>query len=49
MLSAGQDVTLEDTKRVAKRLLDAGLLETIVGRPQGVISKEAADSNKQGG
>ncbi len=33
-------VTLEDTKRVAKRLLDAGLLVTVVGRPQGVTSKE---------
>ncbi len=31
-------VTLADTKRVAKRLLDAGLLVTVVGRPQGVTS-----------
>ena len=33
-------VTLADTKRVAKRLLDSGLLVTVVGRPQGVTSKE---------
>jgi zinc protease len=33
-------VTLADAKRVAKRLLDAGLLVTVVGRPQGVTSKE---------
>lgn len=31
-------ITLADTKRVAKRLLDAGLLVTVVGRPQGVTS-----------
>jgi zinc protease len=36
-------VTLADTKRVAKRLLDPGLLVTVVGRPQGVTSKGAAD------
>jgi zinc protease len=28
--------TIEDVRRVAKRLLDGGLLVTIVGRPQGV-------------
>jgi zinc protease len=33
-------VTLADAKRVAKRLLDGGLLVTVVGRPQGVTSKE---------
>jgi zinc protease len=33
-------VTLDDTKRVAKRLLDAGLLVTVVGKPQGVTSTE---------
>jgi zinc protease len=33
-------VTLNDTKRVAKRLLDAGLLVTVVGKPQGVSSTE---------
>jgi zinc protease len=33
-------VTLADTKRVAKRLLDAGLLVTVVGEPQGVTSTE---------
>jgi zinc protease len=33
-------VTLADTKRVAKRLLEGGLLVTVVGRPEGVTSKE---------
>jgi zinc protease len=33
-------VTLADTKRVAKRLLAAGLLVTVVGQPQGVTSTE---------
>jgi zinc protease len=32
-------VTLDDTKRMAKRLLDGGMLVTVVGRPQGVTSK----------
>ena len=36
-------VTLADAKRVAKRLLDPGLLVTVVGRPQGVTSKGADD------
>ncbi len=31
-------VTLDDAKRVAKRLLDGGLLVTVVGKPQGVAS-----------
>jgi len=31
-------VTLDDAKRVAKRLLDSGLLVTVVGKPQGVAS-----------
>jgi len=31
-------VTLPDAKRAAKRLLDAGLLVTVVGRPKGVTS-----------
>jgi zinc protease len=34
-------VTLADAKRVAKRLLDGGLLVTVVGRPEGVTSKES--------
>jgi zinc protease len=34
-------VTLADGKRVAKRLLDNGLLVTVVGRPTGVSSKES--------
>jgi zinc protease len=33
-------VTMADAKRVAKRLLDSGLLVTVVGRPEGVTSKE---------
>jgi zinc protease len=33
-------VTLADTKRVAKRLLEAGLLVTVVGQPQGVTSTQ---------
>ena len=33
-------VTLADAKRVAKRLLDGGLLVTVVGRPEGVTSTE---------
>jgi zinc protease len=31
-------VTLDDAKRVAKRLLNSGLLVTVVGKPQGVAS-----------
>jgi zinc protease len=31
-------VTLDDAKRVAKRLLDNGLLETVVGRPPGMAA-----------
>lgn len=31
-------VTLEDTKRVAQKLLNSGMLITVVGRPQGVTS-----------
>ncbi len=31
-------VTLADAKRVAKRLLDNGMLVTVVGRPEGVAS-----------
>jgi zinc protease len=33
-------VTLADAKRVAKRLLDSGLLVAVVGRPLGVTPKE---------
>jgi zinc protease len=33
-------VTLADAKRAAKRLLDGGVLITVVGRPEGVTSKE---------
>jgi zinc protease len=31
-------VTMADAKRVAKRLLDGGMLVTVVGRPEGVVS-----------
>jgi zinc protease len=34
-------VTLEDARRVAKRLLDGGLLVTVAGRPEGVVSTTA--------
>jgi zinc protease len=34
-------VTLDDARRVAKRLLDGRLLMTIVGRPDGVVSTSA--------
>jgi zinc protease len=34
-------VTLADAKRVAKRLLDGGLLITVVGRPEGVTSTDS--------
>jgi zinc protease len=36
-------VTLEDTKRVAKRLLDPGMLVTVTGRPKGITSKGPAE------
>jgi zinc protease len=41
-------VTLEDAKRVAKRLLDGGLLVTVVGRPEGVGSTESAAAGSPG-
>jgi zinc protease len=34
-------VTLDDARRVAKRLLDGGLLVTVVGRPDGLVSTSA--------
>jgi zinc protease len=34
-------VTLDDARRVAKRLLDGGLLVTVVGRPEGITSSIA--------
>jgi zinc protease len=34
-------VTLDDARRVAKRLLDKGLLVTVVGKPQGFASTKA--------
>ena len=33
-----ESVTLDDARRVAKRLLDGGLLVTVVGKPEGVAS-----------
>jgi zinc protease len=33
-------VTLDDTKRMARRLLNGGMLVTVVGRPAGVISRD---------
>jgi zinc protease len=33
-------VTLDDARRVAKRLLDAGMLVTVVGKPQGLSSTD---------
>ena len=38
MISA---VTLDDARRVAKKLLDGGLLVTVAGRPEGVVSTTA--------
>jgi zinc protease len=32
-------VTIEDAKRVARRLLEPGLLAVVVGRPQGVTAR----------
>ncbi len=32
-------VTLEDAKRVAKRLLEGGMLVTVVGRPEGIAAR----------
>jgi zinc protease len=33
-----EGVTLDDAKRVAKRLLDGGMLVTVVGKPEGIAS-----------
>ncbi len=41
-------VTLADAKRVAKRLLDGGLLVTVVGRPEGVTSTESIAGGSPG-
>ncbi|MBO0716493.1 MAG: insulinase family protein, partial [Rhizobiales bacterium] len=38
-------VTLEDARRVAKRLLDKGLLVTVVGKPQGFASSASSKPN----
>ena len=42
-------VTMADAKRVAKRLLDGGLLVTVVGRPEGVTSKEGGSVGASSG
>jgi zinc protease len=34
-------VTLDDARRVAKRLLDGGLLVTVVGRPEGLVATDS--------
>jgi hypothetical protein len=41
-------VTLDDAKRVAKRLLDGGLLTTVVGRPHGVTSTDSGVATSAG-
>jgi zinc protease len=41
-------VTPADAQRVAKRLLDGNMLVTVVGRPQGVISKDTTTSGSGG-
>jgi zinc protease len=41
-------VTLADAKRVAKRLLDGGMLITVVGRPEGVTSSEGVAGGSPG-
>jgi zinc protease len=41
-------VTLDDAKRVAKRLLDGGMLVTVVGRPEGLTSTESAAGGSPG-
>jgi zinc protease len=33
-----ESVTLDDARRVAKRLLNGGLLVTVVGKPEGMAS-----------
>jgi zinc protease len=41
-------VTPADAQRVAKRLLDGRMLVTVVGRPQGVISKDSTAAGSGG-
>jgi len=41
-------VTPEDARRVAKRLLDGKMFVTVVGRPQGVTSKDVSASGSGG-
>jgi zinc protease len=42
-------VTMDDAKRVAKRLLDGGLLVTVVGRPEGVTAKDSGSPGASSG
>ena len=42
-------VTMADAKRVAKRLLDGGLLVTVVGRPEGVTAKDGGSPGASSG
>jgi zinc protease len=42
-------VTLADAKRVAKRLLDEGLLMVVVGRPEGVVSTDGGEFGASAG
>ena len=39
-------VTLDDARRVAKRLLNGGLLVTVVGRPKGVTARPPSSSRR---
>jgi hypothetical protein len=36
-------VTLDDARRVARRLYGGGMLVTIAGRPKGLTSSESAE------
>jgi zinc protease len=38
-------VTLDDAKRVSKRLLDGGILVTVVGKPEGVAASTGTTAN----
>jgi zinc protease len=38
-------VTLDDAKRVSKRLLDGGILVTVVGKPEGVAASAGTTAN----
>jgi zinc protease len=42
-------VTMDDVKRVARRLLDASMLVTVVGKPQPAVANGGATDGVQGG